>query len=133
MASGQAEPSATYRVDFPTLGWLAADWIEAHCRIADGWSMGDPFVHSGWQLWCSLGFYQVKGHAKFDPKRPVGAPSFEYRRGLVVGPQKTGKSPWGASIVAFEAVGPCIFAGWASGGEKYRCEDHGCGCGFVFE
>ena len=133
MASGQAEPSATYRVDFPTLGWLAADWIEAHCRIADGWSMGNPFVHSGWQLWCSLSFYRVKTHAKFDPKRPVGAPSFEYRRGLVVGPQKTGKSPWGASIVAFEAVGPCIFAGWASGGEKYRCEDHGCGCGFVFE
>ncbi|WP_434080844.1 hypothetical protein [Sanguibacter sp. Z1732] len=57
---------------------------------------------------------------------------FANRRGLVVGPQKTGKSPWGASITAFEAVGPCIFAGWAEGGEVYRCEDHGCSCGWSY-
>lgn len=120
-------------VDFPTLGFLAADWIAAHCKVADGWSMGDPFVHDGWQLWSTVNHYRVKRDAKFDPTRPVGAPAFHNRRSLVVGPQKTGKSPWGASIVTFEAVGPCIFAGWAAGGDRYRCEDHGCGCGFVFE
>lgn len=119
-------------VNFPTLGFLAADWIEAHCRIADGWSMGEPFVHDGWQLWCTINHYRVKTTAKFNRARPVGAPSFVNRRSLIVGPQKTGKSPWAASIVTFEAVGPCIFAGWAVGGERYRCEDHGCGCGFVF-
>lgn len=94
--------------------------------------MGEPFVHDGWQLWCTLSFYRVKPSAKFNAARPVGAPAFQNRRGLVVGPQKTGKSPWGASIVAFEAVGPCIFAGWAAGGEVYRCSDHGCGCGFSY-
>ena len=120
-------------VDFPTLGFLAADWIEAHCKVADGWSMGDPFVHDGWQLWCTVNFYRVKPGAKFDPKRPAGAPMFTNRRGLVVGPQKTGKSPWGASIVTFEAVGPCIFAGWAEPGDQYRCEDYGCGCGWVYQ
>lgn len=117
----------------PTLGFLAADWIEAHCVVADGWSMGDPFVHDGWQLECTLNHYRVRPGFKFDPQRPVGAPAFVYRRSLVVGPQKTGKSPWGASVTLFEAVGPCVFAGWAEGGEVYRCSDHGCGCGFVFE
>ncbi|MGC0144456.1 hypothetical protein [Pseudactinotalea sp. Z1732] len=119
-------------VDFPSLGFLCADWIEAHCKVADGWSMGDPFIHDGWQLWCTVNFYRVKRDAKFTPSRPAGAPMFANRRGLVVGPQKTGKSPWGASITAFEAVGPCIFAGWAEGGEVYRCEDHGCSCGWSY-
>lgn len=125
-------PSDEFVVDFPTLGWLAADWIEAHCKIADGWSMGQPFVHDGWQLWCTVSHYRVKSSAKFNPARPVGAPAFHSRRSLIVGPQKTGKSPWAASVVTFEAVGPCIFAGWAKGGEVYRCEDHGCGCGWTF-
>ncbi|MGC5220745.1 hypothetical protein, partial [Escherichia coli] len=70
--------------------------------------------------------------AVFNQARPVGAPAFQYRRSQVVGPQKTGKSPWAASLIPFEAVGPCIFAGWAVGGERYRCVDHGCGCGFVY-
>lgn len=119
-------------VDFPTLGFLAADWISAHCVVADGWSMGEPFTHEGWQLWCTVNFYRVKQGFVFDSDRPAGAPAFEFRRGIVVGPQKAGKSPWAASIVCFEAVGPCIFAGWARGGEVYRCADHGCSCGFTF-
>ena len=127
-----ARQADSWVVDFPTLGFLAADWIAAHCKVADGWSMGDPFVHDGWQLWCTVNHYRVKPGVKFNPARPVGATAFQNRRSLVVGPQKTGKSPWGASIVTFEAVGPCIFAGWAQGGELYRCEDHRCGCGFEF-
>lgn len=119
-------------VDFPTLGFLAADWIAAHCIVADGWSMGEPFVHDGWQLWCTVKFYQVREDAVFDSHRPAGAAMFTHRRGIVVGPQKAGKSPWGASLVCFEAVGPCIFAGWAKGGESYKCSDNGCPCGFEF-
>lgn len=118
--------------DFPTLGFLAADWIQAHCVVADGWSMGSPFVHEGWQLWCTVNMYRVRTNAVFNPARPVGASAFHNRRSLVVGPQKVGKSPWAASIVCFEAVGPCIFAGWAAGGETYRCAEHGCSCGFEF-
>ena len=122
-----------WRVEWPTLGWLKIDWVEAHCVVADGWSMGEPFVEVGWQAWCSLNHYRVKPGAKFNPDRPVGAPNFVYRRSLVVGPQKLGKSPFGADTIAFEAVGPCIFAGWASGGEVYRCSEHGCGCGWEYE
>lgn len=129
MAASQADQ---WVVDWPTLGFLAVDWIEAHCKIADGWSMGEPFVHDGWQLWCTLNHYRVKPTATFNPARPVGAPAYVNRRSLIVGPQKAGKSPWAASLIPFEAVGPCIFAGWAKGGEVYRCADHGCGCGFVY-
>jgi hypothetical protein len=119
-------------VDFPTLGFLAADWIAAHCSVPSGHDLGTPLVHDGWQLWSTVNFYRVKPRIKFDPVRPLLATAFFYRRGVCVGPQKNGKSPWGGSIVIFEAVGPCVFAGWARGGEVYRCEDHGCGCGFVF-
>lgn len=129
MAASQADE---WVVDWPTLGFLAVDWIEAHCKIADGWSMGEPFVHDGWQFWCTLNHYRVKPSAKFNPARPVGAPAYVNRRSLIVGPQKAGKSPWAASLIPFEAVGPCIFAGWAAGGEVYRCSDHGCGCGFTY-
>jgi hypothetical protein len=119
-------------VDFPTLGFLAADWIEAHCSVPSGHDLGSPLVHDGWQLWCTVNHYRIKVGIEFNPTRPLLAPAFHYRRSVIVGPQKNGKSPWGASVVIFEAVGPCIFAGWAQGGEEYRCEDHGCGCGFIY-
>lgn len=119
-------------VDFPTLGFLAADWIAAHCVVPDGFSLGQPFVLDGWQLWCTVNHYRVRPGITFTADRPLQAQAFHYRRSLVVGPQKTGKGPWSAAVTSFEAVGPCLFAGWARGGEVYRCEDDGCGCGFVF-
>lgn len=119
-------------VNFPTLGFLAADWIEAHCSVPSGTDLGRPFVHDGWQLWCTVNHYRVRPGIIFDPARPVLGTAFFYRRSVVVGPQKAGKSPWGASVMLFEALGPCLFAGWARGGEVYRCEDDGCGCGFEF-
>jgi hypothetical protein len=50
----------------------------------------------------------------------------------VVAAQKTGKGPFAAVIVCGEAVGPVLFAGWAEGGEIYRCSDHGCQCGWSY-
>lgn len=61
---------------------------------------------------------------------PVLNQAFFYQQTLVVGPQKSGKGPYSAAQVAFEAVGPSVFAGWAEGGETYRCADNGCSCGF---
>jgi hypothetical protein len=119
-------------VNFPSLGFLAADWIYAHCSVPSGTDLGMPLEHDGWQLWCTVNHYRVRPGIEFDPRRPLLAPAFHYRRSVVVGPQKNGKSPWGGSIVIFEAVGPCVFAGWAAGGEVYRCEDHGCGCGWTY-
>ena len=113
-----------------TLGFLATDWIEAHCRVPGGIFEGEPLTFNGWQLYVSANHYRIVPNALVDPRRLL-AP-FHYRRSVIVGPQKCGKSPWGAGYLLFEGVGPCLFAGWARVGEVYRCEDHGCGCGWTY-
>lgn len=114
-----------------TLGYLAADWIEAHCKVPGGVFEGDQLAFDGYQLICTVNHYRVKPNAKVDPRRLV-AP-FTYRRSQIVGPQKCGKSPMGAGITLFEAVGPALFDGFAADGDTYRCSDHGCSCGFEYE
>lgn len=114
-----------------TLGFLVTDWIEAHCQVPGGVYEGEPLTFNGWQLFCTANHYRIKPKAEVDP-RLLLAP-FHYRRSVVVGPQKCGKSPWGAGMLLAEGVGPTLFAGWAQGGEAYRCEDHGCGCGWEYE
>lgn len=116
-------------VDFPTLGFLVADWKEAHCTIPDGFRMGEPFVETDWQLWATVNHYRVK------PSATLGqlAPAFHFRRSQIILPQKAGKGPWSASDALVQAAGPALFAGWALGDEVYDCRDFGCGCGFVYE
>lgn len=114
-----------------TLGFLATDWIEAHCKVPGGVYEGEPLEFNGWQLFCTANHYRIVPNAVADPRRLL-AP-FHYRRSIVVGPQKCGKSPWGAGMLLFEGVGPALFSGWATGGEAYRCEDHGCGCGWEYD
>ena len=113
-----------------TLGFVVTDWIEAHCRVPGGVYEGEPLTFNGWQLFCTVNHYRIKPGAVADPRRLL-AP-FHYRRSIVVGPQKCGKSPWGAGMLLAEAVGPSTFVGWAVEGDEYRCEDHGCGCGWVY-
>ncbi len=114
-----------------TLGFLVTDWVEQHCKVPGGVYEGEPLLFNGWQLYCTANHYRIKPDAVVDPRRLL-AP-FYYRRSIVVGPQKCGKSPWGAGMLLAEGVGPTTFAGWAAGGELYRCEDHGCGCGWEYE
>jgi hypothetical protein len=116
-------------VAWPTLGFLVADWIEAHCVVPDGFRKGDPFVMYDWQLWCTVNHYRVRPKARFGQL----APAFHNRRSQIIAPQKTGKGPWAAAVICVEAVGPALFGGWARGGESWDCRDHGCGCGWVFE
>lgn len=114
-----------------TLGYVVTDWIEQHCRVPGGVYEGEPLVFNGWQLYCTANHYRIRHDAVADPRRLL-AP-FVYRRSVIVGPQKCGKSPWGAGILLAEGVGPTTFIGWARGGEIYDCEDHGCGCGWTYE
>ncbi len=113
-----------------SLGVLVADWIEHHCRVPSGVYEGESLRLNGWQLFCTVNHYRVKPKAVYDPRR-LNDP-FYYRRSVIVGPQKCGKSPMGAAILLAEGVGPTQFAGWAQGGEVYRCEDYGCGCGWEY-
>jgi hypothetical protein len=126
------QPDPQLLIDFPlaeTLGVLVADWVAAHCIVPDGWLKGDPFDMYEWQLVCTAKHYRVR------PSARVGqlATAFVYRRSQVVAPQKTGKGPWAATLVAAEAVGPTVFAGWASEGDRYVCREHGCPCDFVYD
>lgn len=125
--------SAPARKDPPkSLGFLLAAWISAHCVVPAGYDLNRPFRLTGWQLRNAVDFYTVKDGIAFNPARPALGSAFKWRRGQIVGGQKLGKSPFGAAVVCFEAVGPCVFCGWAEGGEQYRCDDWGCGCGFAY-
>lgn len=119
-------------VDFPTLGDLLDGWIEAHCMVPNGFDRGKPFCLSDWQFWCVANHYRVRDTAKWIPSKPLRSQAFHYRRSQIVAPQKTGKGPLSAAIVAAEAVGPTLFGGWAEDGDMYYCADHGCPCGWEF-
>lgn len=116
-----------------SLGFLLASWITAHCVVPAGYDLNRPFRLTGWQLRNAVDFYTVKPGIEFNPARPALGSAFKWRRGQIVGGQKLGKSPFGAAVACFEAVGPCVFCGWAEGGERFRCSDWGCGCGFEYE
>jgi len=122
-----------YTVDFPTL-WVVPAWHERHCIVPDGFRKGTAWRHYDWQLWTTVNHYRIKPKAKaLDAEGyPTRAAAFHNRRSQVVAAQKTGKGPFAAVIVCGEAVGPTLFAGWAEGGEVYRCEDHGCPCGWTY-
>ena len=126
--------ASEFVVDFPAL-WVACDWIEQHCVIPDGFRKGDRFEMYDWQLWCTANHYRVRPGARVyrDNGERTLAAAFHNRRSQVVAPQKTGKGPWTAGIVALEGVGPAVFDGWADGGEVYDCRDWGCGCGWQYE
>lgn len=108
---------------------IAPSWMEAHCVIPDQEHRGDPFILGDEQLLFVANHYTVKSTAEVGQK----ATAFVYRRSQLVRAQKWGKSPLIGAFVCLEGVGPALFAGWAVGGEKYRCSDHGCGCGWVYE
>jgi hypothetical protein len=127
-----AERPDPFVVDFPTL-WVALDWVPAHCVIPDGFRKGEPYEPYDWQLWCLANFYRIRPDVVWNPVDPVLAPAFHYRRGQIVLPQKAGKGPYTATQCCLQGVGPCLFAGWAAGGEVYDCRDWGCGCGWSYE
>lgn len=114
-------------VDFPAL-FVALDWVEAHCRVPDGFDRGTPFRLSGWQEWCLANAYRVRRNAQLGQL----ATAFHWRRSQIVMPQKAGKGPYSAARICVEAVGPALFGGWARGGESWDCRDHYCGCGWVY-
>lgn len=109
--------------------WVVPAWVEAHCVIPDQDKRGEPFLLGEAQATFMLNHYDVKASAAPGMK----GDAFRFRRSQLVRSQKWGKSPLVAAFVCVEAVGPVLFDGWAAGGELYRCSEHGCGCGWVYE
>jgi hypothetical protein len=118
---------------FPTLG-VALLWIAKHCIIPDGFRKGEAFIPYPWQRSILANHYRVKSDAKAvdDEGYPTRAAAFHFRRSQVVAAQKTGKGPFAAAIVALEAAGPALFAGFAEEGEVYVCRENECPCDFKY-
>ena len=72
---------------------VALDWIPAHCVVPDRFARGEPFELYDYQFSYLANYYLVKGNARWVPTDPVLGPAFVHRRGLLVDPQKKGKSP----------------------------------------
>lgn len=108
---GPAEPG-----EFPTLGYIIADFIEANCVIPDGEFAGQPFRLSDEQLRWVLWFYRLHPDAEPDLVKPSRAFVFD-RGGQLVAPQKWGKGPFSAAVIIAEAYAPVLFDGWDADGE----------------
>jgi hypothetical protein len=111
---------------------VVPSWIEAHCVVPDGFRAGEPFRLYDSQLLFTANFYLVRGDAEWVPDNPVLGPAFVHSRGILVGPQKFGKNPYGAAWICAEAEGPVLFADWAGRDDGYACSDVGCGCGWEY-
>jgi hypothetical protein len=99
--------------EFPTLGWLVGEWIEANCVIPDGDHIGEPYILTD-EMWTFLAWhYRLRPTATEDEWQAA----WVYRRSQLVRPQKWGKGPFLAAIFCAEAVGDVRFAGWDAAGE----------------
>lgn len=102
-----------YEGEFPSLGWLVGEWIEAHCVIPDGEHGGQPYKLTD-EMWRFLAF-----HYRLRLEAEVGqlSTAFHYRRSILVRPQKWGKGPLTAAVICAESLGPVIFDGFDGSGE----------------
>ena len=101
-------------LDFPTLGVIAWQWIEAHCVIPDGDQMGDPFRLTDEMVRFLVHHYRINPKGK---SMKWSGPRFHYERGSqLTRPQKWGKGPFSAAIICFEAMGPALPDGWDADG-----------------
>lgn len=94
--------------EFPTLGYLVADFIEESCVVPDGEQMGSPYRLTDEMLKFLLHFYRVV---------PETGRFAHFRGGQLIRPQKWGKGPFSAAWVCAEAQGPTLFDGWDAQGE----------------
>ncbi|MCQ9367961.1 phage terminase family protein [Brevibacterium sp. 91QC2O2] len=124
-------PRPDYSIPKPTetLGYMLTDWLGRHAVVPEGNLAGKPFVPTIDHTIFLANHYRLRKDAKYGE----AGSAFLYRRSAWIAAQKVGKSPGIAGHALIEFVGPCLFAGWATGGETYRCRDHGCPCGWEYE
>jgi hypothetical protein len=103
----------SYKGEFPSLGWLAIDWIEDYLPVPDGDKQGEPLVLSDPQKRLIVKHYRIRERKPV----PTALNWRYYRRSLKVGPKGWGKDPLLAALSWFEACGPARFDGWDADGE----------------
>lgn len=93
--------------DFATLGWGVIDWIAENLAQPDSGQESRPFVLYPEQEDFILNFYRL------NPATGRRA----FRRGVLSRPRGWGKSPFAASLMAVEGLGPVVFDGWDAAGQ----------------
>lgn len=101
------------RGEFPTLGYVIGEWIEAHCIVPDGPLMGEPYRLTG-EMWQHL-LHAYRLHP--DARESDGGDAMVYAGSQLVRGQKWGKDPFNAARCIAHALGPIVFAGWDANGE----------------
>lgn len=97
---------------FPTLGHVAAEWIENTLFITEGPKLGEAFRLYDEQYEHLLHRCRIRT----DAVEEDGDDAFIRRGSMVVRGQKWGKDPLLAAVNLFHAFGPCDFAGWDAQG-----------------
>lgn len=92
--------------EFPTLGYLAADWMSTYLLQPDS-NAHIPFVPTQEQLEFLVKLYEL------DPKTGRRIK----HRAVLSRSRGWGKSPFAAALAALEAVGPVVCDGWDSNGQ----------------
>lgn len=101
-----------YPGEVPTLGYAVGDWLEENFIVPSGLKAGQPLRLYDEQWEFLLNHYRL--HPDAQPF--TGAEAFYYSGSLLVGPQKSGKSPLMGMVISAEAIGPTVFAGWDENG-----------------
>lgn len=115
MARGWRGPSEPG--EFPTLGWVLIDWIEAHLVIPDGPQRGRPYLLTTEMARHVLHAWRLRPKARIHPKYPRPVDGLVYYGTQLRRPQKYGKDPLAAAKCAANAFGPVQFDGWDANGE----------------
>lgn len=95
-----------------SLGWLALAWMEFFCVHGPGQVVGQPVEHGDEYSYFIVDCYAVGDHPSNN--------HMLYDSAFLSRPKGCDKSGLGARLAMFEAFGPCRFAGWAKGGERYE-------------
>ena len=96
----------SYDGEFPSMGWVFVDWLEANFRVPAGELAGQPLRLTDDQVRFFVRFYALTAEG-----RRV------YRRASRRGAKGKGKSPEGAMYLAGEFAGPVVFDGWDAAGD----------------
>ncbi|MFC5996941.1 hypothetical protein ACFQE5_22275 [Pseudonocardia hispaniensis] len=103
--------------EFPTLGWVVIDWIEAHLVIPDGPQRGAPYLLTDEMAQHLLHAYRLKPDATVHPRFPRPVDGLVYYGSQLRRSQKWGKDPFNAARCCAHALGPVQFDGWDADGE----------------
>lgn len=98
---------ASYKGEFPSLGWALVDLIERYLTVPSGLAFGRPLKLTDRQV---TGI--VRAH-RIDPDTG----RYVYRRWVKEGPKGDGKSPLAGAVAFGHLVGPVVFDGWDASGQ----------------